>query len=86
MNHQERIELLHILVQAGVTHFKSHDLEVSFGKQAAILPRGNGAVPVASPVSQENVEATEKLKGLIETLKMDDSQLIDQIFPAGAGG
>ena len=33
-----------------------------------------------------NEAATEKIKDLIETLKMDDASLLDKIFPAGAGG
>ena len=91
MNHQERIELLKILVQAGVSHYKSHDLEISFGKQGAALPFVGPPLPATPPIQnnppiQENVDATEKLKGLIETLKMDDATLIDKIFPAGAGG
>lgn len=43
--------------------------------------------PVADPAPiVENKEATEKLKNLVDTLKMNDMDLIDKIFPAGAGG
>lgn len=42
------------------------------------------SAPTPDPVANE--DATDKIKDLIETLKMDDSSLLDKIFPAGAGG
>lgn len=93
MNAQETLILLEALRSGGVTHFKSQDFEVSFGKandRTAI--RGTSAPLVREGKdpghqdSPENKEATEKIKALIETMKLDDASLIDKIFPAGAGG
>lgn len=87
MNHQERIELLSALSRAGVTHYKSHDLEIKIGAQsgcAVEAPKPELRQDAISP--EQNDAATEKLKGLIETLTMDDASLVDKIFPAGAGG
>jgi hypothetical protein len=97
MNHHETIELLRELARSGVTHFKTHDMDVSFDLKAPkVLPptpaRSSALAdwvkeqeaPIPEPVANE--AATEKLKDLIETLKMDDASLLDKIFPAGAGG
>ena len=92
MNHQERLELLGALSRAGVSYYKSHDLEVRFGSGGSGLgtveptqqPTSQHRLPAAAPIQDD--AATEKLKGLIETLKMDDASLLDKIFPAGAGG
>jgi hypothetical protein len=92
MNHQERMELLGALSRAGVTYYKSHDLELKFGadpvaRELAPIdpPKPQLPSPIQPPV-QENVDATKKLTELIETLKMDDASLLDKMFPAGAGG
>ena len=94
MNHQERLELLGALSRAGVSYYKSHDLEVRFGSGGSGLatvgptqqPTSQHPLPAAAPIPIQDDAATEKLKGLIETLKMDDASLLDKIFPAGAGG
>lgn len=88
MNHQERLELLAALSRAGVSHYKSHDLEIRLGP----IPKTEGlaawlsdkSIETPAPAVQDD-GATEKLKGLIDTLKMDDASLLDKIFPAGAG-
>lgn len=92
MNTQETLSLLDALRAAGATHFKSHDFEVTFGKahdratgstQAPNPP--NGANPDPGPAAVgENKEATEKLKALVETMKLDDVSLLNKIFPNGA--
>jgi cell division protein FtsX len=93
MNASEILQVIQMLKACGATHFKSRDFEIALGASASHeqLPIPPSVVVPAqaqplSPQFQGNVEATEKLKGLIDTLKMDDSQLIDKIFPAGAGG
>jgi hypothetical protein len=92
MNHQERMELLGALSRAGVNFYKSQDLEVHFERPKlqseksgleAWLPEKSAEVP-AVPIVQ-NDDATEKLKDLINTMKLDDASLLDKIFPAGAG-
>ena len=92
MNVTETLQIIQALKACGASHFKSSDFEISLGgsalcEQPIIPPSVVGQAQTHQPViTPENLEATEKLKGLIETLKMDDSQLIDKIFPAGAGG
>lgn len=84
MNHQERIELLNALVLSGVKHFKSGDTEITFGDRPGASVAFVGNPPAPAPVV-ENPESTEKLKGLIESLKMNNEDLLDKIFPNGAG-
>lgn len=96
MNIQETLALLDALKSGGATHFKSQDFEVTFGKNSSDpgaarspSPQASGAGPSSNPGpadSPENKEATEKIKGLIATMKLDDDSLLDKIFPAGAGG
>lgn len=88
MNVSETLQLLQALKACGATRFESQDFKVHMGASASHEPLPNPPLPAelapAQPVPV-NEDATEKLKGLIETLKMDDTQLIDKIFPAGAG-
>ena len=93
MNHQETLALLSALKSAGVSHFKSGDTEISLSAVNVPIKSEMGqvdgkvsapATPSIDPVMNE--AATEKIKDLIETLKMDDASLLDKIFPAGAGG
>lgn len=89
MNLQETLALLRELRLSGATHFRSQDFEVSLqGGLSALIPEPliiEGKTPESSG-SPKNEEATEKLKDLIETLKMDDQSILDKIFPNGAGG
>lgn len=84
MNLAETLELIRGLKAAGATHFKSDDFEVTLNAYSP-LPMMSEPVPMPeAPVINE--EATDKLKELIETMKLNDEDLIDKIFPAGAGG
>lgn len=98
MNVDETLRILSALQSGGATHFKSQDFEVtllpSLAKAKPIespvspadfQPKSGGAEPPIQPVV-ENVEATQKLKDLIGTLSLSPEALVDQIFPAGAGG
>jgi hypothetical protein len=77
-----------------VSFGQSHDERTARGSKTEVdRERGSrgdsdGEIHDASVATApvENKEATEKLKGLIETMKLDDASLIDKIFPAGAGG
>lgn len=89
MNFSETSELIKILRSAGATHFKSQDFEVYMGINPPtpyVKPTEPSPPVDMSQDTVANKEATEKLKGLIDSLKMDDAQLLDKIFPAGAGG
>lgn len=94
MNISETLQLIAALKAAGATHFKSVDMDVTFGASpiaTVTAPVKVDEVPVVTapvagtPVETvENKEATEKLKGLINTLSMSPEDLANQIFPAGA--
>ena len=99
MNLKETLELIAALKDAGATHFKSSDFEVSLNPKRDSLENSHTqdrthtsenegrSVPLPLPnlePTKENVEATDKLKGLINTLKLNDTDLVDQIFPNGA--
>ena len=89
MNLAETQSLIAALRQAGATHFKSADFEVSFCSSFAeklnekpvstfppdLEPKSAGDIPA------ENPEATEKLKDQIATLQMKDEELLDKVFP-----
>lgn len=92
MNHQERMELLGALSRAGVSHYKSLDLEIKFqsGQSREVLspadaPTPGVPIPPDYKPTTENEGTAKKLSDLIDTLKMDDASLLDKIFPAGAG-
>jgi len=82
MNFQETLELIKALKQAGASHFKSSDFEVTLSSEKA------SPAPVIAQLTPEQTKATEeaneKLKDLINTMKMTPEQLADQIFPDGA--
>jgi hypothetical protein len=80
MNFQETSDLIKALKLAGVTHFKSEDFEVTFGALRE-LPLQNVMEPHAP---KETAEATEKLKNLINTIKMSPEELVNKMFPDGA--
>lgn len=87
----ETVELLRALREAGVRRFKSRDLEIEFSGVAAsqasqISPPSQTTPRVPEVTMAENKEATERLKDLIRTLKMSDSDLINAMFPVGPEG
>lgn len=94
MNLQETIALIGALKEAGATHFKSHDFEVTLdGEQKIHVGAGNiyyPPGPVEAPSAELKGEApidqekTKKIEDLIDVLRMKDDQLVDQIFPAGS--
>ena len=90
MNVNETLQILQALQACGATHFKSQDFEISISSKTGAsveqivspsLPPVQAQVPA---VPQENKEATEKLKALINTMSLSPEQLADQIFPNGA--
>lgn len=84
MNVQETLAIIEALRASGVTYFKSQDFEITLGP----VPHGTTKQPQVD-LNPENIKATEvaneKIKEMINTLKMTPEQLADQIFPAGAG-
>jgi hypothetical protein len=90
MNVQETLAVLEALKRTGATHFKSQDFEVTLGLITPALEPPFVPTPAAGPAQpqppppQENNEATEKLKSLIQTLSLPADQLADKMFPPGA--
>ena len=81
MNLHETIALLEALRVSGVTRYKSHDLEIDLsGKFEPVQVKQ--PEPPADP--QKIVEANEKLKNLMNTIKMSPEELANTIFPNGA--
>lgn len=82
----------------GITRLKTVDIEMELDLERGArqpIPSASHttfSVPMTSgyiapaPVIAENPEAIAKVETLINTLKLPDDQLLDQIFPAGAGG
>ncbi len=89
MNLAETLELLRGLRASGATHFKSADFEVTLSSVSPVSEGGLAQEVPPAPITPppiQNDDATEKLKELIGTLKLDDETLVDKIFPDGAGG
>ncbi len=87
MNLAETIALVEALKLAGVTKFKSAELDISFEAPTKHKKKASPSAPEEKPSEESpllNTEATEKLKDLISTLKMSDEELANQIFPDGA--
>jgi hypothetical protein len=78
LNFQETIALIDALKSSGVTKYKSseHEIELSLG---VVSVKKTEPVP-----DTKSVEATEKLKNLINTISMSPEELADKMFPAGA--
>ena len=88
MNLAETLALLETLRKTGVKRFKSADFEIDLGAPVGQLAEPSHPTPNPAPhiEPQANEAATAKLKELIGTLNLPDDQLLDKIFPAGAGG
>lgn len=97
MNIEETIKLLSALQLAGVKHFKSPEFEIHLDGNKSVRPlvtptpdfrvHLHEQEPVEEPVTDSkyyNPQATKKVEDLIQDLKLDDSQILNKIFPAGA--
>lgn len=82
MNIQETLALIEGLKQAGAKHFKSADFEITLEhSQGSPIPKEQIQDPIIP--ATENKEATEKIKDLIGTLNMTDTELAEKMFPDG---
>lgn len=81
MNLQETLLLIEALKASGVTKFKSLEHDIIFDGSVSI-PIVKSKDPIELVV--ENKEAAEKIKDLINTMKMSPEELANQIFPDGA--
>lgn len=84
MNLHETIALLEALRVSGVTRFKSHDFEIDLSGKFESLQTKKEESPFTVPDKDKSVEATEKLKSLINTIKLSDEDLANKMFPDGA--
>lgn len=83
MNFQETLALIEALKANGVTRFKSHNLEIDINPNFTVnLKKPDNKD--SAPHSQTEVQATEKLKNLINTIHMSPEELANKIFPDGA--
>lgn len=100
MNAQDTLVILQALQAMGATHFKSGDFEIRIGEPEKhvgvqtpvtrkvqeelaaqnMIAAAHGQMPLGA-----NPDATRAAQELIDKLKLKDAELIDQIFPAGAG-
>lgn len=82
MNLQETVLLIEALKASGVTRFKSHEHEIELSPVTTELKK------VSSPSSiidaHANIESTEKLKNLMNTISMSPEELANKMFPDGA--
>ena len=88
MNAAETLEVIKMLHAVGASHFKSQDFEIQLKTgtpvEQIISPP---IVPVQAQAQvQPNPAAEQKIKDLINTLNLPPEQLMDLVFPAGAGG
>lgn len=87
MNVQETLAIIEALKASGASHFKSQDFEITLGLVPQKLALTQQHIDQLTPEQVKATEqANEKIKDLINTMKMTPEQLADQIFPAGAGG
>lgn len=82
MNFQETIALIDALRQSGVTRFKSPEHEIDFDHK--IVSKAKAPEAPKESDSKATVEATEKLKNLINTISMTPEELANTMFPDGA--
>lgn len=90
MNAQETLQIISALKASGASYFKSQDFEIRMSSEPMVFEHKPAEPtaplePAPAPV-EENKEATEKLKNLIETMRMSPEALLDVVMPAGAGG
>jgi hypothetical protein len=97
VNLQETIALISALKEAGATHFKSNDFEVTLGKENNVesgderrseetirrqaWPTESQLAEPEGPIDQEK---TQKIEEVIDLLKLKDEDLVNKIFPEGA--
>ena len=92
MNVSETLQILEALRLCGAKHFKCPELEITMEGNAVVtsgaLPQApvGGAPGPQMPQVMPNEDATKRAQDLINALKMKDTELLDKIFPAGAGG
>lgn len=86
MNIQETLALIESLKLNGVIRFKSGEHEIEFGPKDGPFsmrePKLNNESAQAS--AEVVADATEKLKNLINTVKMSPEELANKMFPDGA--
>jgi hypothetical protein len=63
-------QLVETLRQAGVTHYKTPEIELDLGP-----------LPPAAPESTEKTEIPHVVEDLISVMKLNDKDLVDRLFP-----
>jgi hypothetical protein len=93
MGTEEMLSIIDALKAAGATHFKCRDFAVRLGRSGVgkavkkpLSQRIAGDVAPPPPPPEYNAENTAKAESLLDLIKGKDEQLLDVIFPDGAGG
>lgn len=84
MNLQETLALIEALKASGVTRFKSNDFEIDLSSKESFQVKKLEPLPADPDKTKASIEATEKLKNLINTINMSPEELANKIFPDGA--
>lgn len=85
----EIIEIVAALKAAGATHFKCRDFAVRFtraGSTKVVSAKPPVPAPHVTQADLHSPENTKRAEDLITKLKLSPEELIDSIFPDGAGG
>lgn len=75
--HSELKELLGVLREAGVLHFIGLNVELTLSERDP---------QVEKAVALEHKEIMQKIENVKESMRLDDDQLIDRMFPVPVEG
>lgn len=87
--------LADVCARKGIRHLKTRDIELRIDLDHSVKPMISGQIacePRASSIEaskaepMQNPQSVEKINELINTLKLPDEELLNKIFPDGAGG
>jgi hypothetical protein len=87
--------LADVCARKGIRHLKTRDIELCIDlnhlPERANLGRISGesrasSIEPAKVEPVQNQQSTEQINELINTLKLPDEELLNKIFPDGAGG
>jgi hypothetical protein len=84
VNVQETLAIIEALKAAGASHFKSQDFEITMGSTPQKLAITQQHIDPSPEQSKAVVEATDKLKNLMNTINMSPEELANKMFPDGA--
>lgn len=72
--------LVKALSASGVTHFKTPELELSFGAKPQADPLKQDNIPLDAPVSAED-PIKHKVEEMVSLMKLSEQDLVMRLFP-----